>query len=251
MVILSRVEWLTRRLSSSPTLARVAPFAVFLGLTWCQGRFGEEGRYWFYLAKTITGALLVWSTWRAVTEMRWVLSWEAVVAGVLVFAFWVGLDGWYPPLDQLVQKYLCPLLKSAGLESWCGPATTPVSWNPHRQFGEGTTLAWFFVLVRIAGSTLVVPPIEEAFYRSFVYRYIEKPDFQSVALGAFLWMPFIVTSGVFGFGHYEWLPGILCGFVYQGLVCWKKRLGDAMTAHAITNFLLGVWIVWKGAWYFW
>jgi membrane protease YdiL (CAAX protease family) len=56
---------------------------------------------------------------------------------------------------------------------------------------------------------------------------------------------------MFGFGHHEWLAGILCGFAYQGLVCWKKRLGDAMTAHAITNFLLGVYVVWKGAWNFW
>jgi len=31
----------------------------------------------------------------------------------------------------------------------------------------------------------------------------------------------------------------------------KNRLGDAMTAHAITNFLLGAWIVWRGAWHFW
>jgi hypothetical protein len=24
-----------------------------------------------------------------------------------------------------------------------------------------------------------------------------------------------------------------------------------MTAHAITNLLLGVWVAWKGAWNFW
>jgi len=31
----------------------------------------------------------------------------------------------------------------------------------------------------------------------------------------------------------------------------ENRLGDAMTAHAITNFLLGVWVVWRHAWNFW
>ena len=36
-----------------------------------------------------------------------------------------------------------------------------------------------------------------------------------------------------------------------GLVLWKGRLGDAITAHAVTNFLLGLWVVWKGAWQFW
>jgi CAAX prenyl protease-like protein len=70
-------------------------------------------------------------------------------------------------------------------------------------------------------------------------------------LGQFGWTPFLATAAIFGFAHHEWLAGILCGFAYQGLVCWKKRLGDAMTAHAITNFLLGVWVVWRGAWHFW
>lgn len=241
----------TKQLRSSPTLARVAPFIVFLGLTACQGQFGEAGRYWFYLAKTVVGAWLVWSVWPAVTEMRWVFSWEAVVAGVAVFAIWVGLDGFYPSLDQLIQKYLYPVFKSLGLASWCQPAKVTGPWNPNLHFGEGTALAWFFILVRIAGSSLVVPPIEEVFYRSFLYRYIAKPDFQSVPLGFFAWTPFLLTAAIFGFSHYEWLAGILCAFTYQGLVCWKKRLGDAMTAHAITNFLLGVWVVWKGAWHFW
>jgi len=99
----------------------------------------------------------------------------------------------------------------------------------------------------MAGSTLIVPPLEEVFYRSFLYRYIAKPDFLSVPLNQFLPLPFLATAAVFGFSHNEWLAGILCGAAYQGLVIRKNRLGDAMTAHAITNFLLGLWVVWRGA----
>jgi CAAX prenyl protease-like protein len=61
----------------------------------------------------------------------------------------------------------------------------------------------------------------------------------------------LVTAAVFGLSHYQWLAGILCGMAYQGLVLRKNRLGDAMTAHAITNFLLSIWVVWRGAWQFW
>jgi CAAX prenyl protease-like protein len=64
-------------------------------------------------------------------------------------------------------------------------------------------------------------------------------------------MAFVVTSLVFGLEHNEWLAGLFCGFAYQGLVLWKNRIGDAIAAHAITNFLLGGWVVWKGAWHFW
>jgi len=242
---------LFKKLEASPLLARAVPFVVFVGLTFCQGQFGEASRYWFYVAKTIVGACLIWMVWPLVGEMRWKLSWEAVVAGVMVFGVWVGLDGLYPSIDQIVQRYVCPLLKGIGLNSWCPDPKAAVPWNPHEVFGTGSALAWMFIVVRILGSAIVVPPLEEVFYRSFLYRYVTKPDFQAVPLGQFNWLSFLVTAAIFGFAHHEWLAGIVCAFVYQGLVCWKKRLGDAMSAHAITNFLLGVWVVWKGAWHFW
>ena len=50
---------------------------------------------------------------------------------------------------------------------------------------------------------------------------------------------------LFGLSHNEWMAGILCGAAYQGLVLRKNRLGDAMTAHAVTNCLLGGWMVWS------
>jgi membrane protease YdiL (CAAX protease family) len=240
-----------KNFSIPPELSRTVPFVLFVALTALQGQWGEASRYWIYLAKTILGVGLVWMMRPLVAEMRWVFSWEAIVVGVGVGIMWVGLDGYYPSVDQLMQNYACPVLKKIGLESWCHQAANKLPWNPHAQFGQGSTLAWVFIATRVLGSTFIVPPLEEVFYRSFLYRYIAKPDFLSVSMGTFNAMAFIVTALIFGVSHYEWLAGILCAFAYQGLVLWKKRLGDAMTAHAITNFLLGVWVVWKGAWHFW
>jgi CAAX prenyl protease-like protein len=174
------------------------------------------------------------------------------VVGIGVCVMWVGIDGIYPSLDQIAQNYLCPLLKHGGLESWCPkPSAGGLPWNPHTQFGQDSALAWMFIVVRILGSSIIVPPLEEVFYRSFLYRYIVKQEFQTVSLGTFHALSFVITAVIFGFSHYQWLAGILCGFAYQGLVLRKKRLGDAMTAHAITNFLLGLWVVGKDAWNFW
>jgi CAAX prenyl protease-like protein len=212
----------------SPVFPRVAPFVVFLAFTVLQGQFGEASHYWLYLAKTILGIWLVWSMRPVVAEMRWAFSWEAVAVGVAVCVMWVGIDGFYPKFGK------------AG-----------AGWNPQAQFGANSPLAWLFIAGRIFGSSVIVPPLEEVFYRSFLYRYIVKTDFQSVPLGAFHGLSFVVTACVFGFSHYQWLAGILCGFAYHWLVLRKNRLGDAMTAHAITNFLLGAWVVWKGAWNFW
>ena len=224
------------KITSSPVLVRVAPFAIFLGLTFLQDKFGDAGRYWVYLAKTLAGAAMLAVVWRHIQELKWRFSWEALVTGIGVFAVWVGLDEIIARLG--LPAY--PKLKAGG-----------PPWNPHEAFGAGFALAWFFAVVRIAGSTLVVPPLEETFYRSFVYRYLAGKDFLSIPFNRFLPVPFLVTSAVFAATHHEWLAALLCGFAYQGLVIWKNRLGDAVTAHAITNFLLGLWVVWRGAWQFW
>ncbi len=220
---------LKNHLASSPLLVRVGTFFIFLVLTSLPGFFGEASRYWLYLAKTVLGAGMLWMVWPYVNEMRWKISVEGVAVGILVFVLWIGLDNFYPKFGK-----------------------AEPGWNPHGQFGSGSMLAWLFLSFRLMGSALVVPPLEEVFYRSFVYRYIIRPDFQSVPIGEFKWSAFLITSIVFGLVHpQQWMAGILCGFAYQGLVCWKKRLGDAMTAHAVTNLLLGLWVIWKGAWNFW
>jgi uncharacterized protein len=218
---------LRQSIARAPWRPRVLPFALFVGVTFLQGPLGDLSPFWVYALKTVVGAAAIWLVWPLVLEMRWRLSADAVFAGILVFVLWVGLDPFYPKLGS-----------------------TGEGWNPHSAFGLNSNLAWLFIGVRIVGSTLVVPPLEEVFYRSFLYRWIENPSFDKVPLGLFAWRPFLVTSILFGLAHREWLAGILCGMIYQGLVCRRRRLGDAITAHAITNLLLGVWVVAKGAWFF-
>lgn len=226
---------------ASPLGVRVAPFVAFVLLTFLQGKAGTDSIFWIYVLKSAIGAVFVWFMWPLVLEMRWRFSIEAVIAGILVFVVWVGLDPFYPRLNDVLGKM--------GIHT--GTAGDSLVWNPKERFGPDSGWAWFFIGVRLLASTLVVPPLEEVFYRSFLYRYIVRQDFTSVPIGQFHLVAFISTSIVFGLAHGEWLAGIICGLIYQWLVCWKRRLGDAMTAHAITNLLLGGWIIWKGAWHFW
>jgi CAAX prenyl protease-like protein len=222
------MQYLRKQFQASPIYVRVVPFVIFLALTFCQKGLGVQGPYWMYLVKTAVGAWLIWEMRSYVAEMRWAISWEAVVVGVGVCVMWIGISDWYPKFSK--------------------PATT---WNPHTLYGQGSAMAWMFVLGHLLGSTFVVPPLEEVFYRSFLYRYLVKTDFLAMPLSRFHLLSLVVTSAAFAAEHYEWLSGILCGLAFQWLVIRKNRIGDAMTAHAITNFLLGVWVIWKGAWQFW
>ena len=229
------------KFSGHPAAVRVAPFVIFVLLTAAQGKFGAASACWFYLAKTLVGLWLIWEMRPFVSEMRWVFSWEAVIVGVGIFVLWVGISGEWTTQSSLWVKL--------GLSH--PPEKLAAVWNPNEQFGTGSALAWLFITVRILGSTFVVPPLEEVFDRSFLYRYLAGQNFLSVPLDKFLPRPFIITALVFGFSHNEWLAGIVCGAAFQWLVLRKNRLGDAMAAHAITNFLLGVWVVTRGAWQFW
>jgi uncharacterized protein len=223
------MQFLRKKFEGSPELARIAPLAIYLVLGQLQGMFGPASLFWLYIAKTLLGAWVLWQVRPFVQEMRWKISWEAVVVGIAIFLLWVGLDGHYPRIAD----------PGAGA-------------NPFQQFGAGAAMGWIYVGVHIAGMTIIVPPVEEIFYRSFLYRYFVKLDFRAMPLGQFHALSFVVTAAIFGLMHPDrWLAGILCGLAYQWLVIRKNRLGDAMTAHAITNFLLGTWIVWRGAWTFW
>ena len=245
------MDALRKKWAASPLRARVLPFVVFLALTGLQGQFGETYRYYGYLAKTLVGAVVLWSVWPFIPEVRWKMSGGAVLTGVGVFIMWVGLPDLFRIMgvnDSILT--MDGLMQALGLAKTAAKPEIP-DWNPFVFFNGNAALGWSFVVVRILGSSLVVPPMEEMFYRSWLYRYLVNPDFEKVPLNRFGWMPFIVTALFFASTHNEWLAAILCAFAYQGLVLWNNRLGDAMTAHAITNFLLGLWVVWKPAWHFW
>jgi CAAX prenyl protease-like protein len=227
------MQFLREKFRASPIYVRCAPFVIFVALTFCQGLFGKGGAYWMYGVKTIIGAMLVWEMRPFVPEMRWAFSLEAVAVGVAVFLIWVGLDPYVP-------------------HNFSSSAPNPAdAWNPFARYGAGSTTAWFYVGIHLFGSTFVVPPLEEVFYRSFLYRYFVNTKFETLPFKMFHPTSFIVTSLLFGMEHYELVQGILCGMAFQWLVINKNRLGDAMAAHAITNFLLGLWVVFRGDWHFW
>lgn len=228
-----------KRLTDSPLLVRAVPFVLFVLLTSLQGIFGETSRYWIYLAKTLLGIWLVRIILPFVPELKWAVTLRSVFAGVVVFALWVGLDGLYPTLDVI--------LSALGF----GSKESGAPWNPNLTYGAGSGMAWLMIATRILGSSLVVPPIEEVFYRSLVYRWVANPDINQVSLRRFASAPFVVAALLFGLAHREWLPGILCAMICQSLVFRRGDLGEAMTAHGVTNLLLGLWVIGKGAWQFW
>jgi CAAX prenyl protease-like protein len=107
--------------------------------------------------------------------------------------------------------------------------------------------------MRIIGAVIVVPVMEELFWRDFGWRSILAPnDFKLAQVGEWAWAPFLIISGVFATVHGNWwLTAIGWALMIGLLLVYTKSLGACIVAHATTNALLAAYVLWTKDWSFW
>jgi CAAX prenyl protease-like protein len=220
---------------SRPMLVRVAPFVVFMLLLALRGQaaagdWGLDAR-WIYAASTVVvgGLLIAWRReYGELARQQWPDLRElllAVAVGLAVFALWIRLDAPWMTLAEPTAPFV-PL--------------TP-----------GGELDWPLVAVRWIGATLVVPMMEELFWRSFLMRWVRDPTFEGVDPMRVGLRPVVISTFLFVLAHTLWLAAALAGLAYAWLYIRRGRLWSAVVAHAVTNGALGVWVVATGQWQFW
>jgi CAAX prenyl protease-like protein len=206
----------------------VIPFAVFLLLTEIGSYFPEKA-YIFYILKTflVGGLLLHWRGYFG--ELRHRASkghlFLATLIGLFLVCPWVAFDHLLPKLGES-------------------------SFNPF-SFGLNRTFSWVILGIRLLGAILVVPLMEELFWRSFLMRYLISKDFKKIPLGTYQPFAFWAVTLLFGLEHFRFIPGFLAGAVYGFLVCRTKNLWPAILAHIATNLALGIYVILTGQWQFW
>ncbi len=224
-------------------LSRVLPFGVFVSLIGLQevialfDRWGmihlDLGRatLFLYPLRAVLAGLAVILFWRSYDEINFNDLKKlrnlgvGLVAGVLVFVLWINLD-W---------------------EVNIGGSAIP--FDPSA-LGSGLPKAGI-IIIRTLSASLIVPVIEEVFWRSFLIRWIEDPDFQKVSIGHFTWFAFIITSVLFGLEHNLVIAGITAGIVYSLVLYYTKSISSCILAHASTNLILALYVVYTGSWRFW
>ncbi|MBX3616509.1 CAAX prenyl protease-related protein [Nitrosomonas sp.] len=215
-------------------LYRIAPFAAYVFFMILEDvllKFGWEANdiRWLYAAKIIVVAGLLWGMRSAYSELRWpgaagFRTWGiAVIAGIVVFVAWINMTA-----DWMVM----------------GEA---VGFDPRND----DEIDWVFVAVRIAGAALVVPVMEELFWRSFLMRWIQHPNFLSVDPAQVGLKALAIAAILFAVAHSLWFAGLFAGIVYSLLYMRSGTLWSPILAHAVTNGILGIWIVVTGNWGFW
>ena len=221
------------RMKTMPAwLAYVAPLAVFLLLTQVEGMFGSAWYPLLYSAKVlIVAALLI--AWRrqfpeAAPAARGVEI--ALPLGILLCIAWVAID------------HVTPHFRFLG---------TREGYDPFIQIANPAEL-WAFLAVRFAGLVVLVPFMEELFWRSFLLRFIIKPeDFKAVTIGTWEPMSFAAVVVVMALAHPEWLAAAVFSAAMNGLLYWKKNLFACIVAHGTTNLCLGLYVIYAHAWIYW
>ena len=201
----------------------------------------NENLLWVYPLKTLTVAAALWFFRRDYEELRLNFSLIAVVIGLVAIAIWIAIDPLYPKMDELMvslERALSQIMHSPPPKG--GPA---VPFDPSGH--------WVFIGFRVIGAVVVVPVMEELFWRAFLIRWLVDEDFKRVPVGKWTWPSFAITVALFGAEHNQWLAGLICGAMYNWLLYKRKDVFSCIIAHAVSNAALAAWVFARGDWKFW
>jgi CAAX prenyl protease-like protein len=221
-----------RASSQGGTLAWVGPFAVFLVWLALDKRLPLANPAKEVVRDLVLVAAVAGFSWRILP--RRVTHWPASVAlGLAVFALWVAPDA-------LVPGWRGHWLFQNGLTGRLTTSIAPAELTP------------LMLALRTMRASLLVPVIEELFWRGWLPRWLQDTRFERVPLGRYTPFAFWATAILFALEHGPfWEVGLLCGIIYNWWMRRTRSLGDLMLVHAVTNLALSLYVVATGRWTFW
>jgi CAAX prenyl protease-like protein len=217
---------------SRTTLAYVAPFCVYVASMSLERLLRIDGGWPYALRCSLTlAAALVFSRKTVSFTVRNPAA--SVAVGLLVFVLWVAPDQlWNIRYHWLFDNALT------------GSAVSSIPTALRRNAA--------FLALRVGGSALLVPIIEELFWRAWLMRWLISPHIEAVPLGTYNRLAFWVTAAFFAAEHGPyWEVGLVAGIVYNWWMIRTRSLGDCILAHAVTNLALGLFVIRSGQWQYW
>ncbi len=210
----------------------VYPFVLFLGfnlllaavsgLQWehpAAPWWQREPRMWLYPVQTLVCAAYLWHVRRRIT---WDWAWKPCLLGALLGG--IGIAIWLVP-------YVAGWVPAEG--GFC----------PEEVFGAGHPAVVAEYAFRFARAVLVVPLVEELFWRGFLMRWCVNREFpQQVPLGTPGWLGYVVTTVCFVSIHtpQDYVGAFVFGTLAYWLVVKTRRLMPAVTMHAVANLIMGI-----------
>lgn len=209
-----------------PSLPWIAPFAVFLILL-AVGPSLPIPQPWESLLRVgVLIAVMLTVSKDVVLSLRVRHAMPSVLLGLAVCALWVAPDQLFPGWREhwLFQNSITGTVKTTIAPSELADPLV--------------------VMLRVVRAALLVPILEELFWRGWLPRWIVNNDWQKVPLGTFNVIAFVATAVLFASEHGPfWEVGLLCGFIYNWWMWRTKSLGDLVLVHAVTNAALSGFVL--------
>ena len=187
-----------------------------------------DPRWWVAIRGVVCAALLLFFA-RSYIELRHRPtprdSLLAIAVGLLVFAAWITFDS-----------------------GWAIVGGSGGGFDPRHADGR---LDIPLVALRIFGTAMAVPVMEELFWRSFLMRRIDARDFLSVDPRAVSTLAFGLSCALFASEHTLWFAGLFAGVAYGLLYRRCRNLWIPIVSHATTNATLAIWILATRNWQLW
>ena len=188
---------------------------------------------------------------------------EAIVRVTLVSATLLAFSG--SAIDLRVRFPLGTIAVGVGVFAlWVAPDLLLPGWRSHGAFQNSLTGSLtismpesarrdvLVITLRLLRASLVVPILEELFWRGWLPRFLDAKDFRTLPLGHFSRTSFAATAVLFAVEHGPfWEVGLLAGVAYNLWMQHTRSLGDLIAAHALTNLLLGLFVLLTERWEFW
>ena len=189
---------------------------------------------WEYPLRVVLLAVVLFVFSRKVIDFR-VSHWlGSTLVGAAVFVIWIAPD----------------LLWPGYRDSWLfqNSITGTVQSSVPPEYRDSMMVLWS----RAARAAILVPIIEELFWRAWMMRWLVDVDFLKIPLGTFTPMAFAVTAVLFASEHGAyWEVGLVAGVIYNAWMVKTRSLGDCILAHAVTNGLLSAYVVADDQWQYW
>jgi hypothetical protein len=186
---------------------------------------------WFYPIRLVLVSATLLMVSRPYFSLRAQMPWSSLAVGIAVFLIWVGPDLLFGPNYRQHWLFQNPITGTSSAFLRLGAA---------------------FIALRIVGSVLVVPVIEELFWRGWLMRWLINKEFCKVPLGTYVPSAFWIVAALFASEHGPyWEVGLVAGAIYNWWLIRTKTLADCILAHAVTNGLLAVYVVASGHWQYW
>jgi CAAX prenyl protease-like protein len=146
---------------------------------------------------------------------------------------------------------------------WVAPDLLVPSWRSSPIFQNSITgkisisippdeLTPLMLALRTARAALLVPVLEELFWRGWLPRWIQGSPSHKIPLGQYTPLAFWATALLFAAEHGPfWEVGLLCGIIYNLWMRHTRSLGDLVLTHAVTNLALSAFVIVREDWRFW